>query len=451
MRSTSLSLLLCLVLSLLASLTATYAWHALGAIHAGTEEAAADHAVSTPAGASANATHDVDPAPRELSPTAPDFTYGIFEDANHVGGPTHFAAMVADLKKRQFDSVLFTNNFTYRDAPLLSIADDLGFRVVFSHHAELNHALWPADAPDTIEHARQIIFPLVDHVRHHRSLMGYNVMDDAPDRLASKVALAVQAFRERDPHRPAAPTLVERHDEVALAARPDILLTYVYPALTVSPPCDFTRREGRVTVDWLVNRLRHVASLGEGEVPVWVVLQTHGGSRDVDPASPDDTALREPTREEVRLQHWLAVGEGVKGVFWFTYSTQQFWTGLRDNPPLLTEVSDLARRTIPLRPVLGDLRKVPDRARALAEAELPVPYQPYASTLIDKLGTIYVVVVNRSCDRQHLRLSVPDTEGWLRNVETGAWHALGAVLPFDGGDGRLFELVVVDTGEPGDA
>jgi hypothetical protein len=368
----------------------------------------------------------------------------MFEDANYVRGPADFAVTVADLQARHFDSILFTNNFTYRDEPLLGVADDLGFRVVFGPHAELNAALWPLGAPASLDHARRVIFPLVDHVRHHPSLLGYNVLDDAPDRLAPKVAFALQAFRERDPRRPAAPVLIEGHDEVARAARPDVRLTYVYPAVVVKPPCHFSHlhgQDGRPTTDSIGDRLRHLAALPGPDAPLWVVLQTHGATREYDPSFPDVNALREPTVEEVRLQHWLALGEGARGIFWFIYTTQQFWTGVRDNESLLAEVTDLARRTLPLRPILPRLRKGQDRAVVSAVADLPAPYRPYASSLEDSEGRLYVVAANRSCAPQWLTVDVPGAAGWLRDVESGSLVPSGTTLRFRGGDGRLFEVV----------
>ena len=374
------------------------------------------------------------------SRSAPTFRYGMFEDANYVRGPADFAATVADLQARQFDSVLFTNNFTFRDEPLLGVADALGFGVVFAPHAELSAAWWAPDAPVSPEQARRVIYPIVDHVRDHPSLIGYNVLDDAPDRLAPKVSLAVQAFKERDPERPAAPVLVEGHDEVARAAETDVRLTYVYPALVVRPPCDFSLTAGRGP-DAFSEHLRHVASFGPAQTPLWVVLQAHGQGGDYDPTAADQTALREPTPEEVRLQHWLALGEGAKGIFWFIYTTQQFWTGLRDNPRLYAEISDLARRTAPLRPILGGLEKAPDRATVAATNEQPPPFRPYASTLVDGAGRVYVVAANRSCAPQQVAVDVPDARGALRDVETGTSYPLGTTFSLRGGDGRLFEVV----------
>jgi hypothetical protein len=379
-------------------------------------------------------------APPTQSPTTDDFLYGVFEDANYAGTAADFAVTAADLRARHLNAILFTNNFTYRDEPLLGVADDFGLGVVFGPHAELNAGLWPARVPATVDQARRLIYPLVDHVRAHPSLLGYNVIDDAPDSLAPKIALAVQAFAERDPDRPAVPVLVEGQDEVARAVQTAVRLTYVYPALVARPPCDFSLGAGP---DAVSDRLRHVAALTDGVAPLWVILQTHGSAVAYDPKTPDPTALREPTREEVRLQHWLAVGEGVRGIFWFAYSSQQFWTGLRDNPPLLDEVSDLARRTLPLRSLLAGLRKAPDGSSGVvvsAGADLAPPFRPYDGSLVDGDGRPYAVVVNHSCAPQRLTIDAPGAPGGLRDAETGTWYPAGVTLPFRGGDGRLFEV-----------
>jgi hypothetical protein len=368
----------------------------------------------------------------------------MFEDANHVGGADGFAAMVADLKARRFDTVLFTNNFTYRDEPLLGVADRMGFRVVFAPHAELNGAWWQGAAPATLDDARRVVYPLVDHVKRHPSLVGYNVLDDAPNGLAAKAALAVQAFRERDPDRPATPVVVGGHDAVLRQARPDVVLTYVYPALVARPPCDFVSRAGGGAGDDVIRHIRQVTALMDTPAPIWMILQTHGGTKRHDPADRQGIALREPTVEEVRLQFWLALGEGVRGVYWFIYGTQQFWTGLRDNPALYAEVTDLARRTGAVSDLLPTLRKGEDNVSVAADASLPAQFAPYSSTLVGRDGRVFVAAVNRSCGPQSLRIGPREGSALrasLRDLESNERYALGEALRFRGGDGRLFELV----------
>src|SRR5690606_15630958 len=112
---------------------------------------------------------------------------------------------------------------------------------------------------------------------------------------------------------------------------------------------------------------------------LWVVLQTH--STRSSPQDPDPTVLREPTVEEVRLQHWLAIGEGAKGIYWFIYSTLpgQNWRGLQDNPTLFNEVTALTGWVNVVRPILKNTEKVADRFHSPQS-----PDQVYVSTLYDK-------------------------------------------------------------------
>jgi hypothetical protein len=213
----------------------------------------------------------------------------------------------------------------------------------------------------------------------------------------------------------------------------------------VRPPCDFYEQRGAGAVDGFTERIRQLTDLKSSRVPIWLVLQAHGATKRYDPHDPDVTALREPTVEELRLQHWLALGEGVTGIFWFIYSTQQFWTGLAANPPLLAEVSDLARRAAPWRSLTPGLRKVADRVTVSAEAGLSLPFRPYSSTLLSSDGKTYFVVANRSCAPQRLVVTPADRRrlpGTLRDVETDERFAFGQALRFRGGDGRLFELVM---------
>ena len=69
-------------------------------------------------------------------------------------------------------------------------------------------------------------------------------------------------------------------------------------------------------------------------VPLWIVGQTHGA---------DFFGLREPSREEVRDRYRLARNAGATGMFWFVYTSQQGWRGLKDNPDLLDEIGKIAR------------------------------------------------------------------------------------------------------------
>lgn len=363
------------------------------------------------------------------------FPIGMYEDANRVDA-ARFERMLLDLRARGFDTVLFTNNSVDRDAPLLDVSDRLRMNVIFSPAFELYRRWWPDNVPANRETARAVIAPLVDRLRPHPSLRGYNIIDDAPITLVEKIALATRTFQELDPGRPAMPTIVGgEHSAVYDAARPAVFLTYVYPVGVSQGICDFTYPgwgpEGRD----FITHLRAVTAARDPNTPLWLILQAHGlrdWGRDMEP-----TALREPTVEEVRLQTWLALGEGAQGIFWFIYTTQQFWVGLVDNPPLYAEVTTLARRIGGLRGRLAQLHRTDDRFFPSGNSDA------YASSFASADGArLYVIAVNRDCRANaQFSLASPLLTGRLRDVETGQVFGLGEPIDFGPASGRLLEYL----------
>ncbi len=377
------------------------------------------------------------PEGRSQGPT-PSFPYGMFEDI-WLQDPDSFGATLDDLRARGLDTILFTNGRVAHEDALLAVADgqqDVG--VLLGPHEELL-ANWyhNAEAPTDLATAREIIGPLVDGLKDHPSLRGYNVMDDSPSDLAQKIALAVQVFQERDPARPALPVIVGAHEAVYRQARPRVLLTYAYPVGATQGPCDFHYPGFKgAGASSFVDYVRQLSRYRDADVPLWLILQTHGELKGFDPAAAPIT-LREPSVEEVRLQNWLAVGEGATGIFWFVYSTHphEWWTGLRDKPTLYAEVTDLAQRMAKVRATLAALHKTRDLATVAGGPA-------YASTLVSADGQhTYVVVANQQCSPQDLAVRLPGFQGQLADLESGARYAAGAPIPFRGGDGKLLEAV----------
>jgi hypothetical protein len=193
--------------------------------------------------------------------------------------------------------------------------------------------------------------------------------------------------------------------------------------------------------DPIVSNIRHLRQLASQDVPLWVIMQAHGATQSEESTASGATPLREPTIEEIRLQHWLAVGEGVKGIFWFAYDSEQFWTGLRDNPGLFGEVTNLAKRTRPLANLLGQLRKVDDQFSVAAAGGLGEYRRPYASTLEASDGTLYLVIANRSCAPATLTITSRSASGQLRDLEHDAVYDFGSAFPLGGGDGQIFQVI----------
>jgi hypothetical protein len=363
------------------------------------------------------------------------FPLGVFEDGNMIfGRATDFERLIQDAKAQSLDTVLFNNQSASRDAAMLDVSDRLNFNVYFGPHHELSSQWYGASTPATIEQARSVVYPLVDQVKSHPSVKGYNTADEPQLDALDKVRLATQAFRERDPARASAPVLIgiNRGDTIFNAATPDMMISDVYPVGADNPPCNFMMTGFGYPTFTFADYVRRFSASRPPDKPLWVVLQTQNfGSTGL-------YSLRQPTVPEVRAQHWMALGEGATGIFWYTYSSQQGWTGLKDNPTLFNEIGAQARRTLPLRSTLLGLRRVDDQ---FITSGAPGSYISTHKTA-DGSRT-YVVVVNAgSCSGPNgVSVLSPTLSGRLKDVETGQLHDLGVPITFQPGDGKLFELV----------
>jgi hypothetical protein len=394
-------------------------------------------ATSAPTSTSAPAstpTASSTPAPTPTPSDSPAYPFGVFEDIGTTGSSSAFQAMITDLTSRGLDSTLFTNGYWESSGTMLNTSDADNYKTVFSIMGDLDRD-WFNNNSVTVDltTADQVIGPYVDQMKVHPSVSGYNIIDDANPSLNEKIRLAVNVFRNHDPSRPASPMMVQGKlgIEVYDYVRPDVFLTYNYPAWNLTAPCDFNRAERPQD---FVDLLRYTTQLRPPDIPLWIVLQTHNtttSTTDIDP-----NALRVPTVEEVRLQNWLAVGEEAKGIWWFQYSTEQMWLGLKDNPTLYTEVTDLANRMNTLKPYLTPLVKMPDKFSGTTASP-----SAYLSTFRNPTtGVYYVLAANYNCAAQDLTINSDYFDATLKDLETGQSYNLGAPIAFRGGDGKLFEV-----------
>lgn len=361
------------------------------------------------------------------------FPIGVFEDAHMVGGDkATFEHMLVDLKGRGLDSVLFTNNDIERDAPLLEVADRLGMHVFMLPANDWNRTWWPDSVPATRDAALTAAQPAVAAFSGHPSFRGYLVRDEPFPDDTEKVVLMTQALRELDPEHIVTSTLIglNRVDPIFQAAGFDVMQIDVYPTAPANLPCDFTLNGFAYPQHDFVSYIRAVTKSRPAAAPLWLVLQTHSFDAGVH-------SLRTPLPTEVRMQQWLALGEGADGIFWFVYSTQQSWIGLADNEALYAEVTALAARLRPLRALFLGTSKVADRFTVSGGP------QAYVSTLASADGRrTYVVAVNGACQSsQRLALSSTTLRGALRDLESGRVYQQGEPIEFRPGDGRIFELL----------
>jgi hypothetical protein len=359
--------------------------------------------------------------------SADDFRMGVFEDFNRVSDVPRFEAMIKDLQSRGFDSVMLSNGWLDSQDAALAVSDRLGFDVFLSPMGELYAQWWDNPAASaTIDVARNVVYPLVDRLKVHPSLKGYNVADEPDLEMAEKMRLALQAFGERDPSRPAFPVLVgvDRVGSVARIAQPRVLAIDVYPAAVQNVPCDFTLRAFGYDGYDFVSYTREVTRGLPPDVPRWFILQTHGGI----------AGLREPTVAEIRLQAWLAIGEGARGIYWFAYSSQQGWRGIVDNRPAYDEVTAWVHRLAILRPHLASLQKVTDQFSATGRT--------YTSTLANRDRTqLYAVIANQTCQAQTVTVTSDLVNGLLRDVESGQYFRAGDPIDLAPGAGRLLQQI----------
>ncbi|MGE3269086.1 MAG: hypothetical protein AB7P40_10085, partial [Chloroflexota bacterium] len=384
---------------------------------------------------SASCPHGSVPAANHPAPGAPYFPLGLFEDGNMIYGVVErFDALIADARAHGLDSVMFTNNSVARDEMMLWSSDRSGFGVYFAPHHELNSQWFNGALPATIEAARALANPLVDQLKWHPSIRAYVTADEPGLESEQRLALISQAFRERDTQRPAVPLVIgiNRAEPLFAASQASSFLADVYPLGASNPACTYTMTGFGYQQEDFSSYLRRITAQKPAGTPLWVVLQTHAfGSGGL-------YSLRPPSVPELRAQQWQAVGEGATGIFWFIYSSQQGWTGLRDAPVLFDEVGALARRLAPLRETLLQTRT------GVNQFTVSGPGQPYVNTLTSVSGTRkYAVVVNRGVCSGDTTLSVTSSGGGsgLRDLETGQVYGLGQPIPFAPGDGRVFELI----------
>jgi hypothetical protein len=370
------------------------------------------------------------------APVVDYFPVGVVEDANIPRGNTsRFDRMLRDLTTRGMDSVFMVNNFSKRDAPLLDVADQYNFNMYMMPAGDWNKTWWPSSIPNEPEAARDAAQPVVDNWNGHPSLKGYVLKDEPFLSHIPKLQTMAHTMWELDPDTPLMATLVglDRVGPIYTEVGFDVMVIDVYPFGLDNPPCDMRMTGfGYKTIDF-VSYIRAVSRDRLPETPLWIILQTHSLDN-------GRFSLRQPSPSEVRMQQWLALGEGATGIFWFIYSTQQSWIGLVDNPELFDEVTAQNLRLQRLRDLFLSLEKTDDRFTVAGA------HDPYISTLTsrddDYDQRLFALAVNRDCQQeQDLTINIPDRSGKLRDVETGQLYTMGEEIPFRPGDGRMFELL----------
>lgn len=372
------------------------------------------------------------------STSATPYYYGVFEDGQLQTNASKFATTINDLKAHNMNAILFTNT-----QPDLTTSDNLGFNVVAAPMNLLYSHFYKSNTPVSLNEARDLLYPVVDNLKDHPSLIGYNIHDDSIPEDNAKMEMITQVFAERDSKNPITELLITGRlaQEVYSYLKPKAYLSYDFPFKANSSSCQVFKGNK----DWIYSQ-RESFQLKPANQPLWMVLQAHK-TIPGDPSPNDSSGLRQPTPTEMSIQHWEAVGEEANGIFWYTYSTSpfpedgQYWNGLVDLPSHYAMANQLATSRKQLDPYLSTAQKIPDRFKVSGDN--------YISTLKSKTQNVYyIIAVNQSCSQQNLKITSDYFTGSLKDLSTNQTYSLGNNISFAAGEGKMFQLTSAGTKTP---
>ncbi|WP_337101450.1 S-layer homology domain-containing protein [Paenibacillus sp. YIM B09110] len=377
--------------------------------------------------------------PVDLEPFPPsEFPIGVFEDALQIrGNKQRFKEIVADLHSHGLDSIMITNGNVDEDHFMFEVTDTYGVGVHYGPHA--NTYDWMHSEAADPQQFQPIADNIISKLKDHPSIKSINLSDEPFPEALNNHVVATEYFHENAPGLKVSTPLVglDRVGPIFTAAGLDTLLIDVYPAAKHNPVGDFTLNAFGYSAWDFVSYVRKVVKEKPEDTPLWMILQTHKFDS-------GRFSTRTPVVGELRMQNWMAIGEGATGIFWFIYGTQQSWLGLEDSPEHYDEVSSLANRVRPLKETLLSAKKDEDRFTVAGTGNA----QPYVSTLAKRDGSkSYVVAVNTDAEHpQELTLSSAYYTGSLKDLETGEIYEIGtAAISFLPGDGKLFEVIPTTT------
>lgn len=296
---------------------------------------------------------------------------------------------------------------------------------------------------------------IIDEYDGHPSLIAWNMGDDVTEsNHGQQSVIMAQAFERRDSYgRPATAVYT---DKATIARQTDakIVFTYRYPCGETAagddlPEGDFHRATfssatdagfGAGGGDWCDIVADQTSTIPSG-ARLWMALQAHmtttGGL---------GSRLNYPTEAEMRLQFWLAILMGVKGIFWFTWQDEAQWSGLSNSTQrnLLSAATALSSRLTPgIRARILNAPRVAHKFTASGGGSSGYVVN-YTNATISTLqcsqtGAYYCVCVNRRGSTQNVTISSATlSAGRLIDLETGTIYAVGSAISFPAFDGKIF-------------
>lgn len=375
------------------------------------------------------------PDGRALADGTREFPLGVYEDAALINGDVErFKAILTDIKAHGLDSIMMVNGRIATDTPLLNVSDQMGMNVYLGPAIDLERDWFSTSVPAASAKAQEAAGKVVSAFSPHVSAKGYYLTDEPDLNRKEKIRLLAQAFHSLDPSRPTFPVLAgtDRVGPIFKAAQPDLMVLDVYPCAYQNPVGDFTMRGFGYSNYDFTSYLRMVTRDKPNETALWLILQTHrlgtGGA----------FSLREPTRAELRSEAWLALGEGAQGLFWFIYSSEQGWRGLKENTEAFAEIGRLAKRISPLRATLQTLQPGPDVFSVSGAGPRPHFIRHFLSK--DKARHFLILVNRDAMKSQRLKIKSLLGAGTYRNLEVDGPPAVDGAIEFAPGDGGLFEF-----------
>jgi hypothetical protein len=343
------------------------------------------------------------------------------------------------------------------------------FHLVFGTEAEqiIKDVLEDPTADYTDASAAVATYFAASSVETHRSIIAWQMGDDITTGHQGTQAIHLaHAFQDQDPY--GRPCLYVCTDNNVWAADSDLRVgfTYAYPCGVrpdgdVSPEGDFHRSTyasvpdlGGGGADWVDAIRQRTAALPAG-VPLWFHLQVHGNAL-MGGTGWSTSAIRKPTANEMRAMFWIAVAEGIKGLFWLTWGSNPGLTEglahISENVDRRAVASELSSRLTPsirtallecdlLRDVNGDVVDLfTATGGGLSGIDIPYPNAHITTQQHRKSGTYYVTVVNHSTSSASITLDSATEMGQFVNLETGERLPLGGAITLAGLDGTIFRF-----------
>jgi len=390
------------------------------------------------------------------------------DGGNIAGARTMCSHPDSGLPQNGMDTICYYNSSKTHDSVnnlTVTIEALSSMRVVAGLEGNLDNEWYElsdaAATPEALDTQLGLLLPYYDT---HPSVLGYITKDDG---VSDQHGRRASSLFERVPQldiagRPATATL---QTATAMAAvDPDVWqlqIHYVYPCsfkmdLTPTMEGDFSApgKNLGVPFDWSA-WIRATRSQAGPNTLSWMFLQAHqttpGG------VATNASQLRYPTKREIRMQVWKALGEGIKGFFWFAYNDQSpNWIGLAhpDSRDRMDGVAEMGRRLSPgIRARLMTTDRYEDKQVFTATGGGSDPgwlfsfANAYCSTLYDPGNDLYYcVIANNSYSTESITISSATLSGTIINMETGMATELGTPVSREGLDGGVWRFVP-DSGE----